>query len=733
MHDSLDYSGVFGKIEEETVPMGLTHNYPFTFLEREKLLRYLYENLKNKSKIRLGNRITNVDHNSEEVIVLCENGTAVSGDILVGCDGVNSTVRQALWRFATSQDPTAFDIKEKTMLMAEYQCLFGISEASDILKGGEVHINYDQGSSFLTICGKDKVFWFVFKKLDKVYTVPNIPRYTKHDAEVYASSFEDAPICDGLEFEELWRTRKTFTLVATEEAQMRRWTWGRIACAGDCVHKMTPNMGAGGNAAVESAAAIANEIKKMVDASEKGKPSFDAIKYHLSKYQSSREQRTTAIVNASNDLTRTQALTTWKDRLVALWVLPLSMDLLADISCDTIIGAVRLDYLPVPERSLRGTMPFNPSQGSGMQESKLLRALKALPFLGITAAAVYLMVGTALPPMRTHIVQVLEHGVENRFGQSGFVQPMRNFYGIEAIDSKIRGLAACFASFQFVDPIANWQGFSFLMDAGIVYAILLIESARRANIMTFASFLVVLGLGMQLIGMAVLLPIYFFIFYVQSPIENFRARDMRLTDMSYTASVLPAMILAHYVPSFSSTLNFIEPQTRHMWNWIWQLFPLYISILQFVLKKTVMPDTVHKDKLDQTERDIPTITYTIGSLCALASTVWWYTLYSAPYSLKTIFIPNLAPGQTGEEYIRMFLQVDELCVMAACFLWLLYLYGDLKKVDMMADSWISILLKGVASLVALGPGVTVGFGWLYRERLLATKWHKDALVPGKAN
>ena len=208
---------------------------------------------------------------------------------------------------------------------------------------------------------------------------------------------------------------------------------------------------------------------------------------------------------------------------------------------------------------------------------------------------------------------------------------------------------------------------------------------------------------------------------------------MRLTDMSYTASVLPAMILAHYVPSFSSTLNFIEPQTRHMWNWIWQLFPLYISILQFVLKKTVMPDTVHKDKLDQTERDIPTITYTIGSLCALASTVWWYTLYSAPYSLKTIFIPNLAPGQTGEEYIRMFLQVDELCVMAACFLWLLYLYGDLKKVDMMADSWISILLKGVASLVALGPGVTVGFGWLYRERLLATKWHKDALVPGKAN
>jgi hypothetical protein len=102
--------------------------------------------------------------------------------------------------------------------------------------------------------------------------------------------------------------------------------------------------------------------------------------------------------------------------------------------------------------------------------------------------------------MRTHIVQILEHGIENKFGQPGFVQPMRSFYGIEFIDSKIRGLAACFASFQFVDPIANWQGFSFLMDAGIVYAILLIESARRANVINFAAVLVVLGIGMQLIG-----------------------------------------------------------------------------------------------------------------------------------------------------------------------------------------------------------------------------------------
>jgi hypothetical protein len=65
------------------------------------------------------------------------------------------------------------------------------------------------------------------------------------------------------------------------------------------------------------------------------------------------------------------------------------------MNSDMITGAVRLDYLPVPERSLHGTMPFNPSQGLGKQESKLLRALKALPFLAISAAAVYFMWGVS--------------------------------------------------------------------------------------------------------------------------------------------------------------------------------------------------------------------------------------------------------------------------------------------------------------------------------------------------
>lgn len=221
--------------------------------------------------------------------------------------------------------------------------------------------------------------------------------------------------------------------------------------------------------------------------------------------------------------------------------------------------------------------------------------------------------------------------------------------------------------------------------------------------------------------------------YIQTPIENFRARDMRLTDLSYTASVLPVILLTHYIPNFVSFTTSVDPQTRHIAEWIWQPFAVWTSILQFLLKKTVMPDTVQKDRIKNPTRDLPVITYTIYSLSAVSMATWWYTLYNAPFSPAALFIPNIAAMKTEDEYIRMFLQFDGIFSFGSCMLWLLYLFGDLKRAGMMDDSWFSIVGKGFVTLLAAGPGTTIGLGWLWRERLLATKWHKDALVSQKSN
>ncbi|KAJ4374627.1 hypothetical protein N0V86_007499 [Didymella sp. IMI 355093] len=189
-----------------------------------------------------------------------------------------------MWRVAQLHEQKSFDPSDQSLLFAEYQCLFGISSQT---KG------------------------VVEDKIDE------LPRYTKEDAEVFAHKIKNFHITPDLSFNDIWRNRSTCTLVPLEEAQLKRWSWGRIACVGDCVHKMTPNMGAGGNAAMETAAALANELKKMVDTAKKGRPSYENIKAHLGNYQKLRNIRLTAILEAANGLTRIHALATLKEKLFA--------------------------------------------------------------------------------------------------------------------------------------------------------------------------------------------------------------------------------------------------------------------------------------------------------------------------------------------------------------------------------------------------------------------------------
>ncbi len=216
--------------------------------------------------------------------------------------------------------------------------------------------------------------------------------------------------------------------------------------------------------------------------------------------------------------------------------------------------------------------------------------------------------------------------------------------------------------------------------------------------------------------------------YIQSPVENFRARDMRLTDLSYTASVLPVMLLTFYLPHFTSFSAWIDPNTRHAADWIWQPFAIWTTVLQYLLRKTIMPDSVQEDRIKNSTRDLPIIKYTIHTVCTISASTWWYTLYSSHFSLATLFIPVRTP----DEFIRLFLQFDQVFSMGSCLLWLLYLFGDLKRAGMMANSWVDIIARGLITLAVVGPGATVGLGWWWREQLLATKWHKDAVVAGKS-
>ena len=72
--------------------------YSLNFLERQSLLRILYQSVPDKKCILTGKRVSRIDHNQDGIVVRCRDGTSYEGSVVVGADGVHSIVRQEMWR-----------------------------------------------------------------------------------------------------------------------------------------------------------------------------------------------------------------------------------------------------------------------------------------------------------------------------------------------------------------------------------------------------------------------------------------------------------------------------------------------------------------------------------------------------------------------------------------------------------------------------------------------------------
>ena len=318
-------------------------------------------------------------------------------------------------------------------MIAEYKCLFGISTPVAGLPSHNFDVTYMKDLTPIVITGKnERVYWFLIARMPATYRSGNIPRFSREQAREFAEENLDVRLAPGgkVTISDLWKKRETYNLVALEEAYYSHWSWGRFACLGDSVHKMRPNMGSGGNSAIESAASLANSLHELVNQTSKEYSKIENVRKTLLKYQRKRKLRASSTVKMSNYITRLHAVRSLFESIVAYYIMPHAGDLLVDLASLSWIGATRLDYIEVPPRSLAGTMPFNPDQGLGKNENMLLRTLVASPLLGL--GAYHLRVLQRLVP-RQAIRAVIAAGRLD-IGQSSFIL-CKEFYGIPSLIS----------------------------------------------------------------------------------------------------------------------------------------------------------------------------------------------------------------------------------------------------------------------------------------------------------
>lgn len=76
------------------------------------LLATLYDNLKNKENVITGAKVHRINTLSGGVEVATLDGQVFKGDILVGADGVYSSVRQEMWRLVDEMGTESFPRKD---------------------------------------------------------------------------------------------------------------------------------------------------------------------------------------------------------------------------------------------------------------------------------------------------------------------------------------------------------------------------------------------------------------------------------------------------------------------------------------------------------------------------------------------------------------------------------------------------------------------------------------------
>ncbi|KAI1024237.1 hypothetical protein LB504_005378 [Fusarium proliferatum] len=325
------------------------NGYPMVFLDRQMLLEVLYNSIKDKKKVLTNKRVVRTELVNGGVHAITSDGTIIAGDILVGADGVHSRVRSEMWKLAGRLSPGLFDPNEHEAPPCENSCIFGISNPCPGINPGDLHCVFRNSSSYLVTGGPHgRVYWFRFQKLQEKVHGSAIPRYSEKDLQKALSESADDNILPNLKFSTLIDNKVSAVMTSLVEYVYKQWHFDRIITLGDSAHKFHPVGGQGGNAAIESAALLTNNLVNALERSPSGRLTTVQVDSMFADVQSRRKPRLALNHRYSHNRANTEALDTPLKKLMAIHLLPLVDEQVVTLGyCSQHPGGEMLNMLPV--------------------------------------------------------------------------------------------------------------------------------------------------------------------------------------------------------------------------------------------------------------------------------------------------------------------------------------------------------------------------------------------------
>jgi salicylate hydroxylase len=241
-------------------------SFPYYQVHRGDLLRMLTEALP-PERLHLGHKLAGFEDHGDRVTMRFDNGARAEADLVIGADGIHSTIRTGL--FGAEQPRYSGGIAYRGLIPAERVRHLDIAVETQVWMGphGHVVVYYVGGGRYLNfVANADRDASMLESWVQQGNPAELRATYAGWDPKLRV-------ILDAI--------HETFMWGVFERAPLARWSVGRVTLLGDACHAMQPHMAQGAAQAMEDGATLTRCLQTI-----------DDVEQALARYQELRLPRT---------------------------------------------------------------------------------------------------------------------------------------------------------------------------------------------------------------------------------------------------------------------------------------------------------------------------------------------------------------------------------------------------------------------------------------------------------
>ncbi|KAJ5598576.1 Monooxygenase FAD-binding [Penicillium hordei] len=334
------------------------HGSALMTFHRAQLIRTLYDGLPEvaKARYRTGKKLSDIVVSSNDVRVICTDGTSFSGSVVIGADGAHSRTRLVMRRHALEANPSLAPIWDvESPYTSNYRCLW--ASIPRLSGPGDSYEMQGPDRSVVYLTGRERSWIFLYEKLSQASNKRVF--YDDNDRQLYGATFCQWPLTETLTVSDVLHHPSCIAGMANlEEGIVENISWsGRIVLVGDAYHKFTPNSGLGFNNGIQDVVSLCNQLHMQISsciASPAGGEALDqtVVQAAFDKYQHERKPFLEADYARSTRSIRRSTWATSTDYLFGRYILSLRFVqkfLITHSICPGISRGLVLNYIPASE------------------------------------------------------------------------------------------------------------------------------------------------------------------------------------------------------------------------------------------------------------------------------------------------------------------------------------------------------------------------------------------------